>query len=59
MLGQSTGYRSVECRTQCNNIGGLRAVRFCDPNAAVDECAPLGLECIPSQSLPGYNVCGD
>jgi hypothetical protein len=57
MLSNSSGYSSVECKDKCNNIGGLRAVRFCDPDAAIDECAPMGMFCGPSQTLPGYHVC--
>ena len=58
-LEENSGYTSVECRNKCNNFGGLRAVRFCDPNAANDECAAIGMYCGPSQSLPGYYVCRD
>lgn len=52
-------YTSVECKATCNNSIGGRAVRFCNPKAAVDECAALGKTCTASQSLPGYNVCAD
>ena len=58
-LPDGSGYTSVGCKTTCNNFPGVRAVRFCDPKAAVDECAAIGQFCGPSQSLPGYNVCRD
>jgi hypothetical protein len=58
-LEDNSGYTSVSCATTCNSIPGLRAVRFCDPSAALDECAALGKYCGPSQSLPGFNVCRD
>ena len=52
-------YTSVECKATCTNSIGSRAVRFCDPKAAVDECAAIGKTCTASQSLPGYHVCAD
>jgi len=52
-------YTSVECKATCNNSIGGRAVRFCNPKAAVDECAALGKSCKASQTLPGYHVCAD
>ena len=58
-FGQNSGYKSVGCALNCNNspIPGLTAVRFCDKNAAVDECAETGKVCSPSGSLPGFSVC--
>ena len=50
-------YTKVECKTKCTSFPGTRAVRFCDPDAAVDECAADGAYCGPSQTLPGYFVC--
>jgi len=58
-LDDDSGYTSVACKNKCNNVPGLRSVRFCDPDAAVDECAEIGKYCGPSQSLPGYHVCRD
>jgi hypothetical protein len=58
-LRNNGGYTSVECKKTCENMPGLRAVRFCDPKAAVDECDALGQHCEPSQSLAGYHVCRD
>jgi hypothetical protein len=60
MLEEHSGYEfytSVSCRTNCKDIGSLRAVRFCDPNAAQDECASFGMDCKPSDTLVGYHVC--
>lgn len=51
------GYASVACKTKCENAPGVRAVRFCDPNAAIDECAEIGKSCTSSRSLAGYHVC--
>ncbi|MDB4933762.1 MAG: hypothetical protein JWP87_734 [Labilithrix sp.] len=53
------GYRSVQCAPSCNNspIPGLQPVRFCDPNAPVDECAEIMKTCTASGSLPGFHVC--
>jgi hypothetical protein len=58
-LEDNSGYTSVACKSSCNSSPGLRAVRFCDATAVVDECASIGKYCGPSQSLPGYNVCRD
>ena len=58
-LSSGSRYTSVQCKTTCNNTPGVRAVRFCNPKAAVDECAALGKSCTASQSLPGYHVCAD
>ncbi|MBX3217682.1 MAG: hypothetical protein KF850_36960 [Labilithrix sp.] len=58
-LSNNSGYTSVTCRSSCNDMPGFRAVRFCDPKAAVDECAASGRTCGASQSLPGYSVCRD
>ena len=58
-LEEYSGYTSVQCKTTCTSPPGTRAVRFCDPDAPIDECAQLGKYCGPSQSLPGYNVCRD
>jgi hypothetical protein len=41
------------------NVPGLQAVRFCDPEAALDECSTFNKHCADSQSLPGYHVCVD
>lgn len=52
------GYRSVQCQTQCTtNIPNTTSVRFCDPNAPVDECAAIGRTCTPSGSLDGFSYC--
>src|SRR5262249_34018689 len=55
------GYTQVSCRAavQCPGLPGgvLSYVRFCDPLAAVDECAVLGRTCQASQGLPGYYIC--
>ena len=48
-------YIDVRCQDAC---GASTEVRFCDPNAAVDECLSLGTFCTPSTLLPGYYVCG-
>ncbi|MDF2691966.1 MAG: hypothetical protein K0S65_349 [Labilithrix sp.] len=56
-LEDNSGYTSVECKKTCTSVPGLRAVRFCDPDATVDECAALGQQCENSQSLPGFHVC--
>jgi hypothetical protein len=47
-----TQYEHVKCQSTCT---GTSDVQFCDP--AADEC-PAGYQCVPSQLLPGYNVCG-
>jgi hypothetical protein len=52
-----TGYMKVECRPTCKDSPAMRAVQLCDPNAAQDECAPSGKECLPSDVLPGYHFC--
>jgi len=52
-----TGYTKVECRTECKDGPGIRAMQFCDPNAENDECAPSGKQCVPSDVMPGYHVC--
>jgi hypothetical protein len=56
---QNQGYRAVQCATSCNAspIPGLTPVRFCDPNAPVDECASIGKTCEPSGSLAGFHIC--
>lgn len=55
---QTFGYKSVQCQPQCvTQLPGVTMVRMCDPNAAVDECASMGLQCEPSGSLPGFHVC--
>jgi hypothetical protein len=54
---ENVGYKSVECSLNCTSVGTLKAVRFCDPSAAVDECASIGKKCDTSQVLPGYYVC--
>lgn len=55
---QLTGVFSVECRFQCKPFSGNQKVAvLCDPNAAVDQCAPFNRTCQPSSSLPGYNIC--
>ncbi|MBX3218008.1 MAG: hypothetical protein KF850_38740, partial [Labilithrix sp.] len=58
-FSQTTGYRSVSCQAACTNspIPGTSSVRFCDKNAAVDECADIGLTCQSSGSLDGFAVC--
>ncbi len=57
-FSEATGYQSVQCATTCNSIGNtIRAVRFCDPKAANDECAAIGKQCDWSQGLPGYGIC--
>jgi hypothetical protein len=58
MFSEQTGYQSIQCSTSCNSVGNtIRAVRFCDPKAAVDECAAIGKKCGLSQGLPGYGIC--
>lgn len=58
MFSETTGYQSVQCSPTCNSVGNtIRAVRFCDPKAAVDECASIGKKCGWSQGLPGYGIC--
>lgn len=56
---QNSGYRGVQCATSCNNspIPGLQPVRFCDPNAPIDECADVGKACEASGTLDGFSVC--
>lgn len=55
---ENSGYHSVQCMPTCTAVGNnFRAVRFCDPNAAVDECAAIGRKCGWSQSLVGYGIC--
>ena len=53
------GYRSVQCQTSCNStpIPGTTPVRFCDPDAPVDECTSIGKTCTASGSLPGFSIC--
>lgn len=58
MLVTGVGYNSIECKSNCTSVPGVRAVHFCDPDAQVDECIDYGGTCIPSQSMPGYFVCG-
>ena len=55
----NSGYTSVSCQTTCTSTPGSRAVRFCDPKAAVDECVASGKYCGPSQTLVGFSVCRD
>lgn len=53
-----TGYTGVSCKATCTaSTPSGTAVHFCDPNAAVDECAASGQSCQPSQALPGYSLC--
>lgn len=55
---QGTGYRSVKCQATCNDSPtSNQAVRFCDPNAPVDECNETGKVCTLSGSLEGFHVC--
>lgn len=54
---EHTGYMKVECRATCKDGPAMRAMQLCDPNAAQDECAPSGKQCVPSDVLPGYHVC--
>jgi hypothetical protein len=55
---QNSGYKQVSCSPTCQSVGStITAVRFCDQNAAVDECAADGKTCGWSQKLPGYSVC--
>jgi hypothetical protein len=58
MLVTGVGYSAIECKSSCNSVPGVRAVHFCDPEAPFDECIDYGGVCIPSQSVPGYFVCG-
>lgn len=53
------GYHDVMCRTSCPSSmgGGLKGVRFCDPDAPIDQCLTVALRCLPSSRLPGYSVC--
>jgi hypothetical protein len=55
----NSGYTDVACRPTCNSTPGIRAVRFCNPDATTDECAAVGQYCGNSQSLPGFHVCRD
>lgn len=58
MFSEQTGYQSIQCASSCNSVGNtIRAVRFCDPKAAVDECQAIGKTCGWSQGLPGYGIC--
>ncbi len=53
-----TGYTEVSCKATCTaSSATATAVHFCDPNAAVDECAASGTSCQDSQALPGYSLC--
>lgn len=55
---ESSGYRSVQCQTQCSTTTpDTISVRFCDPDAPVDECQSSGHTCQPSDSLSGYSIC--
>lgn len=54
---EGAGYTSVTCAPSCNSVPGVRAVRFCDGSAAVDECKAIGKDCESSQALPGYAIC--
>jgi hypothetical protein len=49
-------YTTVQCQAKCDASTGA-SVRFCDPEALVDECAPLGLQCNESSALPGHYRC--
>jgi hypothetical protein len=54
----STGnkYQEVACRQTCTATG---QVTFCDPAAATTDCTnPATPNCVQSQLLQGYNVCG-
>lgn len=53
----NTKLGAAECRTQCKGFGSIRAGVLCDPDAAVDQCAPFSKVCVPSQKLPGYFTC--
>jgi hypothetical protein len=57
MFDENSGYKSVSCSPACVNIGSTKAVRFCDQNAASDECTAIGKTCQWSGSLPGSSVC--
>jgi hypothetical protein len=52
-------YRSTQCTPTCSvsPVAGLLPVRFCDPNAAVDECAEVQKSCQSSATLDGYFIC--
>jgi hypothetical protein len=56
---QNFGYRSASCATSCtsSSIPGTTPVRFCDPDAPVDECTSIGKSCTSSSSLPGFSIC--
>lgn len=50
-------YQSVRCQSSCGQPGNGYSYRFCDPHAAVDECAAEGTTCTASQTLVGYFIC--
>jgi hypothetical protein len=56
---QNLGYRQVQCQTTCNTppLPNTSPVRFCDLDAATDECTSIGKVCTASGSLPGFSVC--
>ena len=56
-LVEGAGYTSVKCASSCKSVPGVRAVRFCDQGAAVDECKAIGKSCESSQALSGYGIC--
>lgn len=59
-FNQQPYYSEIKCAATCavnNQTPGYR--RFCDPNAPVDECAAIGLQCNASTVLPGYYACGN
>jgi hypothetical protein len=55
---KTNSYTAVECTPNCNSaVPGIRSVRLCNPDAAVDECASFGKTCTASQTLDGYYIC--
>jgi len=50
-------YQSVRCQTSCGGMNNGYMFRFCNPTAAVDECASDGTTCTESQTLSGYYIC--
>ena len=54
----TNAYDEVSCKATCTGVvNGRTQVRFCDPNAAQDECTSLGQSCQASGTLDGYFVC--
>jgi hypothetical protein len=57
----TTGYEFVRCESSCiaqNDAGLTSHVPFCSVGQTPDVCAPYGMTCMPSNLMPGFNVCG-